>query len=188
LLQDPSTHLVEFCKTNRWWPTLVLGQSLYSHAYSQKSLLNVLTFSSYSKKMIVIFSLHIKFFTKIYHVFYHCFIKLCPHKSLNFCSLILHITNNYGQHFIIDKIKHMTSHSCPTNNMLHIIMHSANPLQVAFMWWGWFHFWHHLSTFWKWTHFVHELVLGSNILGCYHIDSWTSIQVCYQYSHLLNDV
>ncbi len=122
MLQDPSTHLVEFCKTNRWWPTLVLGQSLYSHAYSQKSLLNVLTFSSYSKKMIVIFSLHIKFFTKIYHVFYHCFIKLCPHKSLNLCSLILHITNNYGQHFIIDKIKHMTSHSCPTN-MFHMIKH-----------------------------------------------------------------
>jgi len=59
-----------------------------------------------------------------------CFIKLCPHKSLNFNVFKLHITNNYGQHFTIDMIVHMTSHSCPPNNTLHMIKHDLNILQI----------------------------------------------------------
>jgi len=63
-------------------------------------------------------------------VLQHHFIKLCAHKSLSFNLLRLHITNNYGQHFIINKIVHMTSHSCPTNNMLHMIKHDPSILQI----------------------------------------------------------
>ncbi len=60
----------------------------------------------------------------------HHFIKFFPHKLLNFDVLILHITNNYGQHFTINTIIHMTSHSCPTNNTLHMIKHDPNILQI----------------------------------------------------------
>ncbi len=58
------------------------------------------------------------------------FIKFCPHKSLSFGVLRLFITNNYGQHFTIDKIIHMTSHSYPIGNMLHMIKHDPSVLQI----------------------------------------------------------
>jgi hypothetical protein len=60
----------------------------------------------------------------------HCFIELCPHKSLSFRIFKLHIINNYGQHFTIERIIHMTSHYCPANNMFHIIKHGPNVLQI----------------------------------------------------------
>jgi hypothetical protein len=51
---------------------------------------------------------------------------------LNFSALKLHTTNNYGQHFTIDKIVHMTSHNCLANNMLHLIKHDPNVLQIPY--------------------------------------------------------
>ncbi len=52
--------------------------------------------------------------------------------QMNFDVLRLHITNHYGQHFTIDKIIHMTNHSCPTNNTLHMIKHDPNVLQIPY--------------------------------------------------------
>jgi len=63
-------------------------------------------------------------------VLQHCFIKLCPHKSLSFNVFKLHIINNYGQHFIIERIIHMTSHYCLANNMFHIIKHDPSILEI----------------------------------------------------------
>jgi hypothetical protein len=51
----------------------------------------------------------------------HCLIKLCPHELLNFDVLKLHVTNHNNHHFIIERIIHMTSHSCLANNTLHMI-------------------------------------------------------------------
>jgi hypothetical protein len=62
----------------------------------------------------------------------HCFIKFCPHKSLNFDVLKLHITNHYGQHFTIGRIVHMTNHSCLANNTFHLIKHYPNVLQIPY--------------------------------------------------------
>jgi hypothetical protein len=62
----------------------------------------------------------------------HHFIKLCQHESLNFGVLRLYITNRYGQHFTIHKIVHMTSHSYPTNNTLHMIKHDPSILQIPY--------------------------------------------------------
>ncbi len=56
--------------------------------------------------------------------------KLCPHKSSSFNVLKLHITNNYGQHFTIHRIIHMTSHNCLANNMFYMIKHDLSILQI----------------------------------------------------------
>jgi hypothetical protein len=63
--------------------------------------------------------------------FQHHLIKFCPHKLLNFCVFKLHITNCYGHHLTIGKIMHMTSHSCPTSNTLHMIKHDLCVLQTS---------------------------------------------------------
>jgi hypothetical protein len=60
----------------------------------------------------------------------HHFIKFCPHKSLNFGVLKLHIINSFGWHFTIDKIIHMISHNCPNSNMFHMIKHDPSILQI----------------------------------------------------------
>jgi hypothetical protein len=65
--------------------------------------------------------------------FQHCLIKFCPHKSLNFGVFKLHITNHYGHHLTIGKIMHMISHSCPTNNTLHMIKRDQCVLQARCM-------------------------------------------------------
>jgi hypothetical protein len=65
-------------------------------------------------------------------VLQHHFIKHYPHKSLNFGVFMLHITNCYGQHFIIGRIVHMTSHSCPISNTLHMIKHDLSVLQIPY--------------------------------------------------------
>ncbi len=64
--------------------------------------------------------------------FQHHFIKLCPHKSLSFNVLRLHITSHYGQHFTIHMIVHMTNRSCPTSNTFHMIKHDPNILQILY--------------------------------------------------------
>jgi hypothetical protein len=87
----------------------------------------------------------------------------------------------------------MISHSCPTSHTLHMIKHDPSILQIPYK----LHSCHKtcstprtgsLWTFWKWTPFVLELVQGNNILKCSHINSWTSIQGCYQYNHHLDNV
>ncbi len=60
----------------------------------------------------------------------HGLIKFCPHDLLNFGVLKLHVSNRNGHHFIINRIVHMTSHSCLANNTLHMIKHDPNVLQI----------------------------------------------------------
>ncbi len=62
----------------------------------------------------------------------HSLTKLCPHDMLNFGVLRLYVTNCNGHHFTITRIVHMISHSCPTNNMLHMITHDHNVLQIPY--------------------------------------------------------
>jgi hypothetical protein len=60
----------------------------------------------------------------------HGLIKLFPHDLLSFAILRLHVTNHNGHHFIINRIVHMTSHSCPASNTFHMIKHDPNVLQI----------------------------------------------------------
>jgi len=109
---------------------------------------------------------------------------------LNFGVLVLHITNCYGQHFTIGKIIHMISHSYLANNTFHMIKHDLNILKIPYI----LHscdeansilnmIYRHL----KKNTFCPKTCLGKLHLKCNHNVSWTSIQWCYQYSHLLND-
>ncbi len=47
-------------------------------------------------------------------------------------SLDLHVTNHNGHHFTIGRIIYMTSHSCPTSHMLHMITHDPKVLQIPY--------------------------------------------------------
>ncbi len=60
----------------------------------------------------------------------HHVIEFFPHYLLNLHVLILHVTNQNGHHFAVCRIVHMTSHSCPTNHMLHMIKHDPSILQI----------------------------------------------------------
>jgi hypothetical protein len=118
-------------------------------------------------------------------VLQHNLIKLCPHDMLSFNVLKLHVTNCNGHHFIISGIVHMTSHSCPTNNMLKMIKHDIIVLQIPYRLQSCdqAHSTPHIVC----KHFVLQLILESNTLEHIHNNFWTSIQGCYQYSHALND-
>ncbi len=75
----------------------------------------------------------------------------------------------------------MISHGCLTNNTFHMIKHDPHVLQIPCR----LHSCDKVDSTLDTTYrhfgnehlFVHELVLGNNILGCSHIDSWTLIQV-----------
>jgi hypothetical protein len=65
-------------------------------------------------------------------VLLHRVVELCPHYLLNLHVLKLYVTNRNGHHLVIGRIIHMTSHSCPTNHMLHMIKHDLNILQIPY--------------------------------------------------------
>jgi hypothetical protein len=75
---------------------------------------------------------HESFKIQFWKLVQHHLIKLCPHDLLSFSVLKLHVTNHNGHHFIISKIVHMRSHSCPTINMLHMIKHDPSVLQIPY--------------------------------------------------------
>jgi hypothetical protein len=65
-------------------------------------------------------------------MFQHHVIKFDPHYLLSLHVLRLHVTNHNGHHFTIGRIIYMTSHSCPTNHMLHMITHDPRVLQIPY--------------------------------------------------------
>jgi hypothetical protein len=112
--------VIEFNGINRWLLINHLNKRIPQNInYFYHVLIGLCTISHESLKI---------WFWK--PVLQHCFIKLCPMicwslVSSNCMSQIAMVVT-----LQIGRIVHMTNHSCPTINMLHVIKHDPTILQI----------------------------------------------------------